>query len=901
MPRLQKVSQAEFKKQVNALATRPEALLAYVGRVIPALLGPKIGGFSPRRGQPGTMIRISGQRFSTIRSDNLVIVGGKPALIVEAHADTLLVITDRQTSTGPVTVEVAGKKATGPFDFTVVGYPSADAGDNGPPIYFTGKGSGSAGDVPSTGTLDVLVVLVNPTDRTPGAGVRNTIVTAWGNVHTFYEQASYARLDVDVDVTANWHTVTGTFNDYVTTAASDPDAPNIRPGVLDRLTAEAAQAAVNEGFDLDDYDVMVCVLFLNGTFIRAWGGWSSNNFSYNDGAGTNINITVDHQLNLIAISETADWGRCAHELGHNIVSVPAGLTASPGAAILKEDVYASDLVDPTVATATSFDMMGEHDDHPLFSAYYMSKLGYYQASNILNLQWDRNAFNQEYEVVAHGLTENAAAARYHLIKLHVGDGLYYYIEARQRPGTTTQVFDPQIPLNGAPQQGGVVVTKVFTDTVNMNQQLRFVTLLHDVRVLKQGGVATDPARALTITVTNDHVVNRPLVCRVRVAWAQGNADDPNGAFDLRVEPWDGSYQTPDIWVDRAPYGAYDQPRDSANRPQGNGDKPRPGEVNLLWARVHNDGAVDASNVRLTYYVVEPPGVGDNGNWAPLGTKTITTVAKNGYADGNINWVPEVGRHTCLKVWAEQQFGEVTGGNNWAQENVFQFEAPASSMPAPVQVPIAVRNPKNERALILISVKGVPRGYTVHFPHSWVWLDGLGEKRLTLTVIPEWDLARYRKEEVPQANVRVTGDLPRSYQHKVKPGTFPGSRMFAIGGVTAQVKPKARVTVKLQEDREKSTATVVAVTGTLKPGLSGQRVRVDLSDPAGRLRVVETTTGGQGAFSAQFKLTEKPSLEAKPTRREREKVLFGIYVAQAFVFNAPHAAEAASNEVLIERT
>ncbi|UUZ49260.1 hypothetical protein LP420_02240 [Massilia sp. B-10] len=72
----------------------------------------------------------------------------------------------------------------------------------------------------------------------------------------------------------------------------------------------------------------------------------------------------------------------------------------------------------------------------------------------------------------------------------------------------------------------------------------------------------DPARALRITVINDAVQARPLVCRIRVEWAQTISDDPAGTFDLRVEPWDGNYQTPDIWVDRAPFGSFDQPFDS---------------------------------------------------------------------------------------------------------------------------------------------------------------------------------------------------------------------------------------------------------------------------------------------------------------------------------------------------
>jgi len=132
---------------------------------------------------------------------------------------------------------------------------------------------------------------------------------------------------------------------------------------------------------------------------------------------------------------------------------------------------------------------------------------------------------------------------------------------------------------------------------------------------------------------------------VRVEWAQTLADDPNGSVDLRVEPWDGTYTTPDIWVDRAPFGTYDNPNDAQGRPTGNGDRPKVGQINQLHARVHVSGAMGASNVLTTLYAVFPPGVGDNGNWAPLSSLTVSAIAQDGFADVIAHWVPEVGEHT----------------------------------------------------------------------------------------------------------------------------------------------------------------------------------------------------------------------------------------------------------------
>jgi hypothetical protein len=887
----------EVRDQIIALANQPELIQDYLSRVLPFLLGPVISDFTPQKGYAGTLVEIHGGNFAAARHDNDVTVGGRPAMVVEAAPNLLKVITDPAMHTGPVKVTIGGHSATGPVDFKVLPYPDSRVELDGPPILFAGKGQGDPGKVPATGTMRILAVLVNPTDRVPAdpAGARNNVVGAWANVHTYYDQASYGRLNVAVDVTANWHTITGAFADYV-----DTGIQNIRTAALDRLEAEAAQTAVNEGFNLDNYALMAVILNLNGTFIRAWGGRSKQNFTFNDGGATNINITVNHDLNLLDIQESADWGRFAHETGHSLVSVPAGVSNSPGAATLGEDVYSSDLIDPTVATVQNFEIMGNHDSHPLFSGFFLEELGYYNSVNIMNLQWDRNAFSQEFDVVAHGLTENNAGGRFHLLKIKVADGLFYYVQVRQRPpGGSAQIYDGQIPLDGATHDGGVIVIKVLTDASNINQQLRFLTLLHDPHVLKQGDVATDPARALTITVVNDNVATNPLVCRVRVSWAQGIADDPNGAFDLRLDPWDANYQTPDIWVDRMPFGVFDQPLDAQGRPQGNGDKPRPKEINHFFTRIHCDGTVGATNVRVTFYVVDPPGVGDNGNWAPLITKVVPNIAAGGFVDVNVNWVPVVGEHTCLKVYAEQQLGEITGGNNSAQENIFDFEAPASSVPDPVQLPVAVRNPLKRRTLVFLGVKGVSTGFIVHFPHAWVWLDALAERKLLLTVIPTLDYNAYREMKVPAAPVRVAGDIPRSYDELIPPGVPPGSRMFAIGGILARVTPKRRVKVDLAEDRERSKSTTVALRGVLTPALASEKLRIDLIGPDGE-RVADVVTDTAGHFATVFDLERKPSVDGHPDRQPPQKFVPGVYKAQALVINSPHAAQTESTVVYVTK-
>jgi IPT/TIG domain len=69
---------------------------------------------NPLTGWPGTIIEISGAGFSLVLDNNVVQVGGASPLVLEASASRLLVLADRATTPGPVTVTVSGAIVTGP-------------------------------------------------------------------------------------------------------------------------------------------------------------------------------------------------------------------------------------------------------------------------------------------------------------------------------------------------------------------------------------------------------------------------------------------------------------------------------------------------------------------------------------------------------------------------------------------------------------------------------------------------------------------------------------------------------------------------------------------------------------------------------------------------------------------
>jgi hypothetical protein len=892
-------------KDAGAAVKSPVQLRDWLDKNIPLLVGPAISSVEPQTAHRDAILTIQGARFSTNRADNAVTVGGVAAPVLAAAATELKVLVARNANTGPIKVTVGGRTATAPHDFVLKAYPGA--GEDGPPVFAEGEGQGAAGDANPIGTLKVLVVICQAKDLVPPniATIRNGLDDRWKSVQKYYKQASYTLTDVQYDIVGDAAQLNGNIADFVDPS---PDVDNIINDKLEQIAAIAAKHAQDKGFDLNTYTMMCCVVYTAGDFVRAWGNVARQIFSYNDmlPAGNPahidpISITLTKEVNLLWINENADWGRFAHEFGHNVVSAPTA--SGDGTATLGEDVYDSDLVDGGAATAQEFELMGDHDTHPLFSGYHLQKLGYYTtATNIREIPWDRNPNSGEVEIVAHGLTQNTDPTRVHILKIKISDALSYFVEVRQRPETTDQTFDENIPIGAAPHQGGVIVTRVIADEMHNNQQTRFITLMHDQRVLLQGETVEDPARTIKLTVKNDAVQNHPLICRVRYEWAQGVVDDPSGAFDLNVTPWDGNYQSPDIWIDRDPIGAFDNPLDAQGRPTGNGDKPWVSHINQFTARVNATGAMGASNVKVTFYAVTPPGVGDNGNWAPIDVKTIASIPANGSKDIACNWVPVVGQHTCLKVFASQQLGEISGGNNGAQENVFDFQAAGSSPVDPIFIKTAVRNPLDEPTTVYLTTKGLPKGYAAQIPHSWLRMGARAERIIDVMVWPLGDTSVYKigadkdrnkeKRFVGTASFRVAGHIPRSYAEHMKTGKKhpPGSRFYPIGGTFYRVSVRKRATIRLEVDEQVKAKDSIGVKGSVQPVSTGQRILIDVLLPDGKTRrTAEVLTKSTGAFNARIAIAD-----------DSKKLQAGTYKVQALIFHASELADAESNILFVKR-
>jgi hypothetical protein len=82
----------------------------------------RIHEVSPVERWPGTLVEITGEGFDPHRDSNSVIVGNRPALVIRATSERLLVMAAEDARTGEIRVDVGPDSAKGP-PFEVLPYP----------------------------------------------------------------------------------------------------------------------------------------------------------------------------------------------------------------------------------------------------------------------------------------------------------------------------------------------------------------------------------------------------------------------------------------------------------------------------------------------------------------------------------------------------------------------------------------------------------------------------------------------------------------------------------------------------------------------------------------------------------------------------------------------------------
>ncbi len=204
--------------------------------------------------------------------------------------------------------------------------------------------------------------------------------------------------------------------------------------------------------------------------------------------------------------------------------------------------------------------------------------------------------------------------------------------------------------------------------------------------------------------------------------------------DLHFQDHAPSWRSPDLWID----WPGDNPDASAPRVYPIGTPTDQGETvrfpasgverHFMVARVHNAGNVQAEQVKVRWFICDPPGAGDSGRWVERDTLTLASVAPGGAEIAAFDWLVDssTNDHQCLRAeiidWSipagvdpatgdtvQLASDDVKLQNNNAQQNVFDFEALAGSPFDPIDFQMQVHNDNVETEIARLVPDGLPWG------------------------------------------------------------------------------------------------------------------------------------------------------------------------------------------------
>ncbi|WP_248763407.1 hypothetical protein [Pseudarthrobacter sp. SSS035] len=183
------------------------------------------------------------------------------------------------------------------------------------------------------------------------------------------------------------------------------------------------------------------------------------------------------------------------------------------------------------------------------------------------------------------------------------------------------------------------------------------------------------------------------ICRLRIEREAAEF------IDLHFQDPIPSWRSPDIWVDWPEDNPDpDEPRiypEGTPTDQGETVRyPSSGtEPHFLVVRPHNAGNIHAENVRVKWFICDPPGAGDEGRWVERDTVTLPQLDGDSWEAIPFSWTvtPDTSSHQCLRAeiidWRIPNGVDPATGdtvalagddvklqNGNAQKNVFDFEA-----------------------------------------------------------------------------------------------------------------------------------------------------------------------------------------------------------------------------------
>lgn len=451
------------------------------------------------------------------------------------------------------------------------------------------------------------------------------------------------------------------------------------------------------------------------------------------------------------------------------------------------------------------------------------------------------------KAIAIGLSEGAATL--------AAENAFYFVEARSNASGTA---DSVLPGSG-------VLIYYVNELIPQGEG---PVILRDKNLLTQGlgdafysvgDVVSIPGTGITLTIQvgtggadfNIQVDYTAPVTDYNVFITRG--DTINGQFY--------SYFSPDIWVD-SPKNGFNL--SGGPPPHDQREKPVAGQVNRIYARVHNAGPATAFDFDVRFRISEPyHTVGGEADFDKfVGIKHIDSLGV-GQTNVFVEWTPVTAAepHACVKVDLINLVGTDTNTNdNWAQENLEIVASITSSPFHPVTYSYNLTNPYQYPALFYFRAEGAPLGWKVILNPRKIRLNP-GER-----IVGQATITPPEKAEVCTSQwIQITSWTPR------------GDTLINVGGGVVQVDLRRPVAINMKADvsrcRDKDWEILLreakkqgrkldpeivrkrcgrmVVQGCLEPPIPGQEIILKYVDPLGNVTYRTVKTDQNGCFEDFF--------------------------------------------------
>ncbi len=698
---------------------------------------------------------------------------------------------------------------------------------------FNGGVTAQAG-VPIGLNQNTLVLYVRASDdaTTSLNTLRTSEQAEFNDVGTFFAESSFGQLSFDYTHAPNngWYQLPDTYDDYMWTpadiaAASTPaetqaanDGQDLVQDFVSFFT-DALQAATNDGFNVGSFDQVAVVII--GPFHRGTSYGSSNFTLTPQGGGSTFQVSVP----VVIVSTNTDWSRTAHEFGHAF----GGFSDLYTAANRRMDDW--DLMDCTDCTNQT---TGFHKE---------IRAGWFAANQVKSILRPLGTTQIVENTTLVPLEEDNPGSNDVLaLKLEVGGGISLYVENRR--GMTGQTGSQSLPANG------IIISDAIENSGDVNSTRPPIQLFGGP--ITSGNTFTDNSYGpLKLEVTGPG----PNL-NVKTTWG------PDPYYDLAIEPWNPPpWESEDIWIDSEAndwdnyeYNDASQNPGVAGNPIRNGDRPWVGRDNRVWARIHNTGSTDAANVKVSFFVNTPQGIGDAGNWSLLDRADIPLLAAGSSELVRVNWRPQTAAatHTCLQVRIDHQPDELNANNNEAQENVTDFNTSSASPWKLIASAVEVANPTDRHQKVRMEITGLPPNWS-----GWV------SERIVDLGPKETKEVRYRIDPNggnPDGNKKIR--VGQVFEINVEGWLLASDKDDRYGGITATVHAvdrfKSIKIIRGPGSSENDQQGPVTIDELAKP------VVVELAPGSNSfvtLEVTEKSSGKRQIFRAQAKSGQQGTSQA----------------------------------------